>query len=144
MSPDNKQFSRSKEELIRLLEESNIMPTSQRIGIAEILLSKPQHLSADQVLAMARENGANVSKATVYNTLNLFADKALLKELIISGGKIFFDSNVIQHHHFFNEETGELTDINQGQLTISNIPELPENTVNAGIDVIVRIKNADI
>lgn len=143
MDSINKRFPATKAELTQILQECNITPTSQRIGIAEILLTKAQHLSADQVLVKARENGANVSKATVYNTLNLFADKGLLKELVIAGGKIFFDSNISEHHHFFNEETGELTDFDLGQLMIANMPDLPENTVKTGVDVIVRIKKSD-
>lgn len=143
MNEKIKQYPQTNGELVRLLEERQISPTSQRMSIAEILLTKPQHLSAEQVLAKAREYGANVSKATVYNTLNLFADKGLLREVVIEGGKIFFDSNATEHHHFFNEETGELVDFDLEQLMIANMPNLPENTIKTGVEVIVRIKKSN-
>jgi Fur family iron response transcriptional regulator len=65
----------------RRLTECGIRPTAQRVRIAALLLSAPQHLSAEQILAQLRALGARVSKATVYNTLNLFADRGLIWQL---------------------------------------------------------------
>ncbi len=140
MTSETETYPAREEQLIQLLEKSDITPTSQRVEIADILLTKAQHMSADQVLASVREHGANVSKATVYNTLNLFASKGLVRELIIDGGKIFFDSNTTDHHHFYNEETNELMDFGTNQLLISTMPNPPEGTVRTGVEVIVKIK----
>src|SRR5579862_362130 len=76
------------------LTDCGIRPTAQRVRIASLLLSGPQHLSAEQILASLRAAGARVSKATVYNTLNLFAAQGLIRQLSVDGSRAWFDSNV--------------------------------------------------
>jgi len=132
----------SKEEITRLLQQHEIMPTQQRVEIAQMLLAQPQHVSADQVLQLVGEKGnTTVCKATVYNTLGLFADKGLIRELIIDSSKVFYDSNTSGHHHFFNADTGKLSDIAESGLSISQPPDLPEGTVMERIDIVVRVRN---
>ena len=81
-----------------------IRPTAQRVRIAALLLAAPQHLSAEQILASLRAAGASVSKATVYNTLNLFAAHGLIRQLSVDGSRAWFDSNVDPHYHFHDLE----------------------------------------
>jgi len=132
----------SKEDIAQLLQQHEIMPTQQRVQIAQLFLGKPQHVSADQILALVSEKGSTtVCKATVYNTLGLFADKGLIRELIVDSSKVFYDSNTSGHHHFFNADTGKLSDIAPNELSISQLPELPEGTVMEGIDIVVRVRN---
>lgn len=125
------------------LRAHGITPTQQRVDIAEILFARSQHLSADQVLERVNRETELVSKATVYNTLGLFARKGLVREVIIDPGKVFYDSNVEPHHHFYNIDTGELTDIDAAEVNIQNMPDLPEGTDTIGVDVIVRIRQSD-
>lgn len=124
-----------------LLLEHDIRPTAQRLEIAVALLCQPQHLSADQVMSRVNRNEAIVSKATVYNTLNLFAEKGLIREVIIESGKVFYDSNTDMHHHIYNEDTGMLQDVAAAEMIIGNMPDLPEGTVKSGVDVIIRVRN---
>src|SRR3981081_1643859 len=93
------------------LSQCGIRPTAQRIRIAVLLLSAPQHLSAEQILASMRSTGARVSKATVYNTLNLFAARGLIRQLSVDGSRAWFDSNVDAHYHFHDVATGALIDV---------------------------------
>ncbi len=125
------------------LRKVGITPTQQRVQIAEILFSRPRHMSADQVLAVVNRDGPIASKATIYNTLGLFARKGLLREVIVDPSKVFYDSNTAVHHHFFNVDTGELTDIPSDDLILTRMPELPEGTESVGIDVIFRIRSRD-
>ena len=124
-----------------LLKQHDINPTAQRLEIARILFSRPQHLSADQVLKAINTYNTSVSKATVYNTLNLFAEKRLLRQVIVDPSRIFYDSNTGVHYHFYNEDTGELRDLDPEQLKFHEMPEIPEDTYKCGIDVIVHLKN---
>ncbi len=124
------------------LLECNINPTFQRNEIASVMLSKPQHLSAEQVLLLVNANDGHVSKATVYNTLNLFVAKGLVSEVVIDPSKIFYDSNTSYHYHYFNEDTGELHDFESGDMNLNSNSSLPENTVQSGLDVVVRVKNS--
>jgi Fur family iron response transcriptional regulator len=125
----------------RVLLAHGVRPTSQRVEIAKVLLREPQHLSADQVLARVNVQRPLVSKATIYNTLNLFAGQGLIRQVIIDAGKVFYDSNTDVHHHFYNEDTGMLQDVDASTLKIDRLPKLPEGTQETGIDVIVRIRN---
>jgi len=132
----------SRENIVNKLKSAEVTPTTQRVEIAQILFSKPQHLSAEQILKRVNKGHPAASKATVYNTLGLFAKKGLLREVIVDPTKIFYDSNVSRHFHFFNTDTGVLTDIPLDAIHIEKLPELPQGTESSGIEVIVRIKNS--
>lgn len=131
----------NKENIAAMLESKGILATPQRMDIAGIMLACHQHLSADQVLARVNQNGAAVSKATVYNTLGLFAEKGLLRQVIVDPTKVFYDSNVCAHHHFYNVDTGELMDIEMDACQVERLPPPPPGTVPDGVDVIVRVRN---
>ena len=131
----------SGEQIGQMLRNHTIRPTSQRINIAKVLLAKPQHLSAEQVFGQVNTEGELVSKATVYNTLNLFVDKGLINQVVIDSRYIFYDSNTESHHHFYNEDTGLLQDIADEAMIVKEIPSLPKYTVQTGIGVVIRVKN---
>lgn len=133
-------MSYSREALVELLRKHGIAPTHQRLEIAQVLFGRCEHLSADQVLALANERFAETSKATVYNTLNLFRDRGLIREVIVDPKRVFYDPNTQPHHHLYNVDTGEITDIAAEDLEISGMPQLPPGTVTEGVDVIVRIR----
>ena len=122
------------------LKEYGILPTQQRLMIARVLFARHQHLSADQIMNRVNEGRDHVSKATVYNTLGLFARNGLIREVIVDPTRVFYDPNTSNHHHFFNIDTGELTDIESEHLQLSELPDLPEGTVAAGVDVVIRIR----
>ena len=122
-------------------ERHDILPTPQRLKIAEILLSQAQHLSADQIIARLREDGSHVSKATVYNTLNLFGEKGLVKELCVDPERRFYDSRTGLHHHFYNVDTGELIDIDENNVEFSQLPELPDGTRGESVEVLIKVRN---
>ena len=92
---------------------------------------------------MERVNGAKslVSKATVYNTLGLFASRGLVKEVKVDRSKVFYDSNPLPHHHFYDTTTGELTDISPEDIEISKHPSPPEGTSLDEIEVIIRVSH---
>lgn len=122
------------------LQDAGIGPTPQRLRIAEVLLDAPRHLSADQVLARVNREGPLVSKATVYNTLRTFTECGLLREVVVDPNRIFYDSSVEPHHHFYNPATGELIDIPAESVTVSGLPPAPEGTEAGEVEVIVRLR----
>jgi len=129
------------DELTGLLRSHGILPTQQRLLIARVLFENPRHVSAEQIMGQVNEGQANVSKATVYNTLGLFARNGLVNEVIVDPTRVFYDPNTTHHHHFYNIDTGELTDIEADQLMLTQPPALPEGTTTAGVDVIIRVRN---
>jgi Fur family transcriptional regulator, iron response regulator len=142
-SPEQKsQHLHSRESVINLLREHNISPTHQRVEIAYALFSKQHHLSAEQLLGNVNQEYALASKATVYNTLNLFVEKKLIREVIVDPSKVFYDPNTNEHHHFYDTVTGELTDIPSASISLTAMPVLPQGTVADGIDIIIRTRPA--
>jgi Fur family iron response transcriptional regulator len=123
------------------LKAHGVMPTQQRLMIARVLFERHQHLSADQILGRVNSERDRVSKATVYNTLGLFARKGLVREVIVDPTRVFYDTNTSDHHHFYNVDSGELQDIEASRLECSELPELPEGTIAAGVNIIVRVRN---
>jgi len=124
-----------------LLRDHDILPTQQRLMIARVLFARRQHYSADQVMTSVNDGRDRVSKATVYNTLGLFARNGLVREVIVDPTRVFYDPNTSEHHHFYNIDSGELIDVDSSKLQITDLPELPEGTVAAGVDVIIRIRS---
>ena len=122
------------------LTACGIRPTAQRVRIATLLLSAPQHLSAEQILASLRGSGARVSKATVYNTLNLIADHGLIRQLSVDGSRAWFDSNVGPHFHFHDLTSGALIDVPVPDVEFARLPVPPPGTEVAGIDLVIRLR----
>ena len=132
----------TRDNLAAVLRAHEINPTHQRIEIAYALFSRGAHLSADQLLAIVNGRHSETSKATVYNTLNLFLEKKLIREVIVDPSKVFYDPNTTPHHHLYNVDTGELTDIEADAIAITGLPDLPQGMIAEGVDVIVRIRSA--
>ena len=131
----------STDKVTELLLSRDITPTQQRLEIGAILFSGPQHFSAEQVMQLVNQEGAQVSKATVYNTLGLFAEKGLVREVIIDPTKVFFDSNTQPHHHLYDVSTGELSDISADEVALSRLPKLPKNVTVESVEVVVRVRS---
>ena len=132
--------STSRERIAEHLRGHGIMPTHQRMEIAQVLFEREDHLSADQVLARVNARHAETSKATVYNTLRLFVEKKLLRELVVDAGKVVYDSNAKPHQHIYNVLTGELTDIPGELIKVEGLPSIPDELQSEGVDVIVRVR----
>lgn len=130
----------TRESVAQLLRSHGINPTHQRIEIGYALFENPRHPSADKILAMVNARHVETSKATVYNTLKLFVDKGMVRELIVDPNKVFYDPNISTHHHFYDVASGELTDIPAAGVRIDGLPALPPGTVTEGIDIIVRTR----
>jgi len=134
----------------KLLIDKGIKPTQQRLEIARLLLAKHAHYAAEDIYSLVnRKDNAlpgsaqhSVSKATVYNTLGLFAEKGLVREVVADPNKIFYDPNTKPHYHFYDSLAGTLTDIDATDVEISGLPAAPSGQVVEGIDVVVRLRPA--
>ena len=122
------------------LRSCGIQPTAQRLKVASLLLSAPQHLTAEAILERLRTEGARVSKATVYNTLNLFAARGVVRQLAVDGDRAWFDSNTEPHYHFQDLESGALTDLPHTAVRFEQLPPPPPGTEYAGIELFIRLR----
>jgi Fur family iron response transcriptional regulator len=118
-----------KRDTAAILRAHGIQPSAQRLAVASYVLDTGEHPSAEEVLRQAKTRLPMISRATVYNTLNLFAKKGLIRELVLAEGRSVFDCNLSQHHHFIDDETGTIHDVPWEALRVSRIERL------AGYDV---------
>jgi Fur family iron response transcriptional regulator len=132
----------TRDQLAELLIGHDVLPTAQRLDVGQVVLEGPQHLSADQIIARVRRVGSRVSKATVYNTLNLFCERGLLRRVSDGPTRQYYDPTTDAHHHFYNVSTGELTDIPLDAVSLALNTPLPDGTVAAGIEVVIKISAA--
>jgi len=127
-----------------ILRSAGLRPTRQRLGLARLLFEYgDRHVTAEQLHAESAGMNMRVSLATIYNTLNQFSEVGLLREVVVEPGRSYFDTNTIDHHHFFHEETAQLEDIDGDAITVGPIPEPPSGTCVERVDIIVRVKNID-
>jgi Fe2+/Zn2+ uptake regulation proteins len=124
----------------QLLESHGIRPTQQRVKVAQVLLATPTHMTADQLLATLKQSPSRVSKATVYNTLKLFVDHGLARQIHLDPDRCVYDSTMAPHHHFQNVETGEMIDIRPDDLSFDKLPPLPSGTEIDSVDVVIRVR----
>jgi Fur family iron response transcriptional regulator len=113
-----------KRETLQALTEHGIQPSAQRVAVADYVLYTTDHPSADQVWAAVKRSFPMLSRATVYNTLNLFTEKGLLRELVLAEGKVVFDPKLDPHHHFLDEDTGEILDVPWSALDVRRVHSL--------------------
>ena len=128
-------------QIVRMLQEHDVTPTRQRIEIADFLFQKAQHLSAENILDGVNAEGSRVSRATVYNTMGLFTEKGLVREVLIDRERVFYDTNNDNHHHVYNVDNGELVDVMHSDIELASIPALPEGARIVDTDVILRISS---
>ena len=112
-------------ELQQKLRKKGIRPSAHRLAVAEYVLDTCDHPSAEQVLERVRRRFPLLSRATVYNTLNLLVEKGLLRELVLSEGKVVFDPKLDRHHHFIDDETGQIEDIPWTALPVGDPARIP-------------------
>lgn len=114
----------SHEHIRRLLQEHGIRPSAQRVAIARFALNTDQHPTAERVLAEVRRDFPMVSRATVYNSINLFVERGLLRVHQLEGGGAVCDANTKPHHHFIDEATGEIVDVPWDALDVRRVDGL--------------------
>ncbi len=128
--------------LIRpILQKAGLRPTKQRLILGQFLLSgHHQHISADDLHLLVMHSGFGMSLATVYNTLNQFAEAGLIRKISVSGQRTFFDTNAHNHQHFYFEDEDRMIDIGGAQLALTPAPQAPVGYAITKIDILVSLK----
>lgn len=128
----------------RWLCSAGLRPTRQRLVLAALLVGdgKNRHVTAEGLYSAACRSGETVSLATVYNTLRVFSDAGLLKEVIADGHKSWFDTRVDDHPHYYWEDSGELVDAPKERLKFSDLPDPPKGAQITDVNVVIRLRRA--
>lgn len=124
------------------LAGARMRPTRQRVTLAALLVGDGQnrHVTAESLFDASRKDGEKVSLATVYNTLRSFSEAGLLREITVNGSKSYFDTDTSNHAHFYWEDSGELADAPIADVTLCELPEPPDGTEIAKVDVVIRLR----
>lgn len=123
------------------LKSAGLRPTRQRLALARLLYDRgDRHVTAEQLHQEAGASNVRLSLATVYNTLHHFTSLGMLREVVVEPGRSYFDTNIGDHHHFFDEDTGELADIPGDEVELTKLPAPPTGAKISRVDVIVRLK----
>jgi len=126
------------------LRVSGLRPTKQRLAICKILFNRKEtfHFTIDQLKKIIEKNARKkISLATLYNTVHAFERKGYLKEISLKGNQTFFDTNTRSHHHFYDEETSQLTDIKNENISVNNLPKIPNGKKIKNIEITIKVES---
>ncbi len=123
------------------LRSAGVRPTKPRMALGGVLFGNgDRHVTAEQLHSESVSEGIRVSLATIYNTLNVFTEAGLLREVAVEGHKSYFDTNTSNHYHYYVEDEGRLMDIENDQITVSGLPSTPAGMKVSRVDIIVRLE----
>tara|TARA_B110001452_G_scaffold61628_1_gene48391 strand:+ start:367 stop:783 length:417 start_codon:yes stop_codon:yes gene_type:complete len=131
-------------EIVNKLRSSNLRPTKQRIRIGEFLFNREKtfHFTVEKLnkIMNKKDNSDKISLATIYNTIDAFKKAGHLKEILTNNNTSYFDTNVSSHHHFYDDETNELTDINYNEIEVAKVPNAPKGKKIKDVEVIISLQ----
>ena len=131
-------------EIVNKLRSSKLRPTKQRIRIAEFLFKREKtfHFTVEKLnkLINKKDNVEKISLATIYNTIDAFKKAGHLKEILTNNNTSYFDTNISSHHHFYDDETNELTDINYNEIEVAKVPHAPKGKKIKDVEVIISLQ----
>ena len=126
------------------LRASGLRPTKQRLAVCKILFQRKEtfHFTIEKLKKITEKNSRKkISIATLYNTVNAFKKSGYLKEISLKGNKTFFDTNTKNHHHFYDEDSSQLIDIKNQNVSVNNLPIAPKGKKIKDIEIIIRVAN---
>ena len=127
---------------LKMLETSPLKVTEQRIAMIKLLFKNgAAHFTAEDIYEEVNKKRIKISLATIYNCLNQFREFGIVKAIKVSSDKIYFDTNLKEHHHFFCVKSGKLIDVETNKVKISKLPKVPRGKKLKSVDVIINISD---
>ena len=131
-------------DILNKLRSSGLRPTKQRVEIAKYLFEREKtfHFTVESLnKLLEKKTTSKFALATIYNTVHAFKDAGHLSEIEVKGKKTYFDTNISNHHHFYNSGTSELIDIDANEVIIQKIPKAPNGKKIKNVEVFINLKN---
>ena len=131
-------------DISKKLRTSGLRPTKQRVEIAKFLFEREKtfHFTVESLnKLLTKKLASKIALATIYNTVHAFKTAGHLSEVEVRGNKTYFDTNVLNHHHFYDSETSELIDIDANDIIIQKIPKAPNGKKIKNVEVFINLKN---
>ena len=133
-----------KVDIYKKLRSSGLRPTKQRVEIAKFLFDRDTtfHFTVESLENhLTKKTSSKFALATIYNTVHAFKRAGHLSEVDVRGKKTYFDTNITNHHHFYDNETSELIDIEASEIVIQKIPKAPSGKKIKNVEVFINLKN---
>lgn len=125
------------------LRAYGLRPTRQRVFLGQLLFDgRNKHITPEMIADAANDSGKHIALGTIYNSLRQFAEAGLLKEVHGVQDRLVYDTNLHEHHHFLDVETGELTDVPADKIALLDLPELPDGFGLDAVEVTIRVKKS--
>ena len=131
-------------DILKKLRSSGLRPTKQRVEIAKFLFEREKtfHFTVESLnKLLTKKTPSKIALATIYNTVHAFKTAGHLSEVEVRGNKTYFDTNVSNHHHFYDSDTSELIDIDANDIIIQKIPKAPNGKKIKNVEVFINLKN---
>ena len=131
-------------DILKKLRSSRLRPTKQRVEIAKFLFDREKtfHFTVESLnKLLTKKSTSKIALATIDNTVHAFKAAGHLSEVEVRGNKTYFDTNVSNHHHFYDSETAELIDIDANDIVIQKIPKAPNGKKIKNVEVFINLKN---
>ncbi len=131
-------------DILKKLRSSKLRPTKQRVEIAKFLFEREKtfHFTVESLnKLLLKKSISKIALATIYNTVHAFKAAGHLSEVEVRGNKTYFDTNVSNHHHFYDSENSELIDIDANEIVIQKIPKAPNGKKIKNVEVFINLKN---
>ena len=131
-------------DIFNKLRSSGLRPTKQRVVIAKFLFEREKtfHFTVESLnKLLIKKSTSKIARATIYNTVHAFKTAGHLSEVEVRGNKTYFDTNVSNHHHFYDSENSELIDIDANEIVIQKIPKAPNGKKIKNVEVFINLKN---
>ena len=131
-------------DILKKLRSSGLRPTKQRVEIAKFLFEREKtfHFTVESLnKLLIKKSTSKIALATIYNTVHAFKEAGHLSEVEVRGNKTYFDTNVSNHHHFYDSENAELIDIDANDIIIQKIPKAPNGKKIKNVEVFINLKN---
>ena len=133
-----------KVDILKKLRSSGLRPTKQRVEIAKFLFDRDTtfHFTIESLENhLTKKTTCKFALATIYNTVHAFKNAGHLSEVDVRGKKTYFDTNITNHHHFYDNETSTLIDIDASEIVIQKIPKAPNGKKIKNVEVFINLKN---
>ena len=131
-------------DILKKLRSSKLRPTKQRVEIAKFLFEREKtfHFTVEGLSKLlVKKSTSKIALATIYNTVHAFKAAGHLSEVEVRGNRTYFDTNVSNHHHFYDSENSELIDIDANEIVIQKIPKAPNGKKIKNVEVFINLKN---
>ena len=126
------------------LRNSGLRPTKQRLQICEVLFNTERtfHFTINELEQKIKDKIDNkISLATIYNTVHAFEKKGYLKQIPVNSNQTYFDTNITDHHHFYNLKDGTLIDLENSDVGPINIKRKIDGKKIKSIEVLVKLED---